>query len=140
MRSSLILFFLLLTLAGCSSSSSYKNISMDIKDNAIEELESLKNLVKFGAETSTGYIGLLPQEMQPEANDLMNKSINHLIRILKKSPTKDNILNEFKRGLSDFDAFELDTEDRERVCEYYDQIREIIGFDSTDGILNDWLY
>lgn len=35
---------------------------------------------------------------------------------------------------------ELDTEDMERVCEYYDQIREIIGFDSTDEVLNDWLY
>jgi hypothetical protein len=39
------------------------------------------------------------------------------------------------------DAFEPgDTEDRERLCGYLEEIMEIFGIESSDGLLNRWLY
>ena len=113
----------------------------------ILELKKLRDKKKFGPEEESpafpfGYVGLLPEENQEKANQLMNASIERLIKILEKNPepTKDEILAEFKVGVTSFDGIASDTVDKEKVCEYYTQIREIIGFETTNSILNDWLY
>ncbi|MFT6138016.1 MAG: hypothetical protein ACJAUJ_001107 [Salibacteraceae bacterium] len=108
------------------------------RQTAIAQLDSLKVVSKF--EANDLYTGLQPSENIPAANRALNNSIDRLLKILKKDPTLENILNEYKNGLTTFDELATDTEDREKVCYYYDEIREIIGFDSTNEILNDWLY
>lgn len=116
-------------------------------DSTITKLTELKNSIKFGPEPQSsrfplGYVGLLPEENQPKANEHLNSSIQRLIDLLEKNPTptKDEVLNEFKIGLNPMKDIAIDTEDRERVCEYYSDIRVIIGFETTNGVLNDWMY
>ncbi len=113
--------------------------------NAIEELLQLRDTEKFQQEDpefndGLGYVGLLPAEYRPLANNRLNESIDRIIFILENNPSQKKILDEFLNGLDALGLVAWETEDRERVCSYYDQIREIIGFDSTEGILNDWLY
>jgi hypothetical protein len=35
---------------------------------------------------------------------------------------------------------EIDTEDRERVCAYFEELMDIVGLESSDGHLNNFLY
>lgn len=62
-------------------------------------------------------------------------------RLLAKADTplpKEQLLAEFKATLP---AFELaDTEDRERVLRYLEEIMAIFGVTSSDGMLNKWRY
>lgn len=50
------------------------------------------------------------------------------------------ILNEFEIGLNFFENLVFDIEDRERVCWYYEDIMNIIGFKSMNELLNNWMY
>jgi hypothetical protein len=34
----------------------------------------------------------------------------------------------------------LDTEDRERVCHYFEELMDIVGLESSDGHLNNFMY
>ena len=36
--------------------------------------------------------------------------------------------------------FELDTEDRERICHYYEELMNIVGLESSGGHLNNFMY
>lgn len=126
--------------------SSLKN-KIEINVHAVAKLKRLKSKYKFGAEEKSsifplGYVGILPKESRPLANHLMNKSLERLIQLIKTkhSPTKLQILDEFNIGLNSFNEIATDTEDRERVCHYYSEIMDIIGLDSSNELLNNWLY
>ena len=45
-------------------------------------------------------------------------------------------------GLSKFTDvyFELDTEDRERVCTYFEELMDIVGLESSNGQLNKFMF
>jgi len=45
-----------------------------------------------------------------------------------------------KIGLHAFDDLAVDTEDRERVCWYYEDMMDILGLESTHELLNNWMY
>ena len=113
---------------------------LQLSPTVFSKLDSLKNQDKFGEDASSFSPGATSEAMRLELNGLMNKSIDEIVLVLKDCPTKAQILEQYKTGLSRFDSLNLDTEDREQVCTYYDRIREIIGFDSTHGLLNQWLY
>lgn len=110
-------------------------------DSTIMKLRLLKDKEKF-MPVPNGYVGILPPENQPAANQLLNRSIQNIINMITVDTvvSKSLILNEFRRGLISMEGLVSDTEDRERLCEYYSEIREIIGFETTNNLLNDWLY
>ena len=35
---------------------------------------------------------------------------------------------------------ELDTENRERICTYYEELMDIVGLESSEGLLNEFMY
>lgn len=118
-----------------------------VDSNVTEKLEALLKTEKFGFEErseqlSMGYVGFLPAESRPLANKLLNESIGRLITILEKDTevTKRMILDEFENGLNSFSELAFDTEDRERVCWYYEDLMDIIGLESTNELLNNWMY
>ena len=135
----LVCLFLILA---CTGGDSEMNLSspLQVSPTVFTKLESLKTQDKFGEDASSFYPGATSEPMRLKLNGLMNKSIDEIIPILKDRPTKARILEQYKAGLSRFDGLNLDTEDREQVCTYYDRIREVIGLDSTHGLLNQWLY
>lgn len=118
-----------------------------INSNAITSLQALLAEAKFEAIDSSdqypyGYVGLLPEDSRPEANELLNTSIERLIEILSKEKmiTKRMILDEFEIGLESFEEIAVDTEDRERLCYYYEEMMDILGLESTNELLNNWMY
>ncbi len=121
--------------------------TLRIKPDAIRKLKELLHKEKFGPEERTdqlplGYVGFLPKEDRPMANAIMNESIVRLISVLEqnKKLTARMVLNEFENGLNSFENLALDTEDRERICFYFEDLMDIIGLESSNELLNNWMY
>ncbi|WP_434279585.1 DUF4844 domain-containing protein [Acinetobacter sp. CE-15] len=47
---------------------------------------------------------------------------------------------QLKQKLNQIDPYSLDTDDREQVAVSYEKFLDIIGLESSDGILNTWVY
>jgi hypothetical protein len=104
----------------------------------LSKLDELRNLPKYVDEPGTAYNGMRPQSDQRLAEAQLNELIDRLRQNLAATPTKKFALSEFSRTLAQFKP--IDTEDRERLCRYLEEIMDILGIESSDGLLNRWLY
>lgn len=50
------------------------------------------------------------------------------------------IFDEFETGLESLENIVFDTESRERVCYYYQEIMVIIGVENSNELLNNWMF
>lgn len=128
----LIIFFLLaLTVYACNKNS----------DNAmkkIRNLEILKKEPKFVA--SAFYPGLENKENEKMLSDLLNNTVNEFIKGSEQNFSEAQYRDLMKKSLKKFDTYNLDTEDREYICGYFEKIMDAIELESSGGVLNDWLY
>jgi hypothetical protein len=62
-------------------------------------------------------------------------TINH-------QPTEKKFQDNIAIGLTRFNKFadHLDTEDRETVCHYFEELMDCVGLQSSNGLLNNWMY
>ena len=88
------------------------------------------------------YPGIADERMWP----ILTKKINQVaydFKIVAESdnPTDKKFQEKIKFGLSKFaDIYlELDTEDRERVCSYFEELMDIVGLESSNGQLNNFM-
>src|SRR5205823_3200165 len=89
-------------------------------------------------EPGTIYNGMRPEIVRQRAEAQLNDLIDRLCRGLVITPTKQFALSEFSKTLAEFAP--IDTEDRERLLRYLERIMDILGIESSDGLLNRWLY
>ena len=65
------------------------------------------------------------------------------MKVAKSGTATENEYQDIiKKGLNNFaDIYvELDTEDRERVCGYFEELMDIVGLESSGGHLNNFMY
>jgi flagellar basal body-associated protein FliL len=139
-RSKLIIFIALLIVAGLFEGFSMilytQNQSLDITSNEINALKSLRNKPKFYAE---GFYPSAPNNsVQVESEARVNALLDTLIVGLPQHPNKKYVMSQFKQALDSFET--NDTEERERFCQYLEEIMDILKIESSDGLLNRWLY
>jgi hypothetical protein len=89
----------------------------------------------------------LPEKLYPGASTdqdrerfeaIINALASELISIADKPDPKPKLLEAFK---TTYPAFEYaDTEERERALGYFEELMEILGVESSDGLLNKLLY
>ena len=84
---------------------------------------------------------------EPSLKHVLTEKINLAADDFKKLADKGNATdkeyqNTIKVGLDRFfDLYlQLDTEDRERVCSYFEELMDIVGLDSSGGHLNNFMY
>lgn len=129
----LIVFLLLaLTVYACHKNTDHHTMKK------IENLEKLKKEPKF-VETAF-YPGLEKKENKTALSDLLNESIDDLIKGAEKNFTDPEYRDLMKESLKKFDVYNLDTEDREYICGYFEKIMDAIELESSGGVLNQWLY
>jgi len=110
--------------------------AINMTADAIERLIALRNEPKFVPE------GIYPGA--PSENDRItcersvNVMLDRLHSGLNSSPQKSFVLSEFMIMLKGFEG--LDTEEREQACSYCEQVMDLLGIESSGGLLNDWLY
>ena len=98
---------------------------------------------KFTEETAIFYPGLSDEKLKPVLTELINKSAEDFQKIAKKgNAAEEEYLKAIENGLNRFTSIylELDTEDRERICTYYEELMDIVGLESSDGHLNNFMY
>lgn len=85
-----------------------------------------------------GYTGMAPESDRLLAATQINALIDGLRDKVQGNPSKQFVLGEFSRTMSTFPGF--DTEDREHFLGYLQEIMTILGIESSDGLLNGWMY
>jgi hypothetical protein len=68
----------------------------------------------------------------------LNALLDRLVISVAAHPTKAFILSEFRRTLTEFDG--ADSEERDQLLVYLERIMDIVGIESSDGLLNNWRY
>ena len=111
---------------------------LEISETTLQDLKALGAKPKYVDEPGTIYNGMRPELRRLAAQAQLNDLIRRLGKGLPSKPSKRFVLREFERTLALFEP--IDTEDRERVCRYLEEIMDILGIESSDGLLNRWLY
>ena len=108
---------------------------LEVSQNTIEKLSELQSRTKYVEIPGTIYIG-----MRPESSRLLaERQLNQLVdRLQDGLPSKKFVLTEFAKTMAEFEA--TDTEDREQLLRYLEEIMEILGISSSDGLLSRWMY
>ncbi len=81
---------------------------LQISPTIFFSLENLKTQDKFRVDASSFYPGATSEAMRLKLNGLMNTSIDEIMLVLKERPTKGQILERYKAGLSRFDILNFD--------------------------------
>lgn len=107
------------------------------------EFEKFKNKEKFNEDQKLFYTGLGNPKLKPILTEKINHSADEFQEIAKKgNATEKEYQDTIKKGLDSFLILylELDTEDRERICYYYEELMDIVGLKSSGGHLNMFMY
>ncbi|PRX12568.1 DUF4844 domain-containing protein [Nonlabens ulvanivorans] len=114
---------------------------MKTPENANEKFAEFIAKKKFVAENH--YPGIADEQMQPVFTEKINQIASDFKTVAEsKKPTDKKYQEKIRIGLSNFvDVYlELDTEDRERVCSYIEELMDIVELESSNGLLNKFMY
>ena len=112
-------------------------------ENAMAKFDEFRSKEKFIQDDKLFYPGV----GEPSLKHVLTEKINLAADDFKKLADKGNATdkeyqNTIKVGLDRFfDLYlQLDTEDRERVCSYFEELMDIVGLESSGGHLNNFMY
>jgi Domain of unknown function (DUF4844) len=101
-----------------------------------DRLAALRSEPKFQGEGL--YPGAPTEEIRKSAEFAINRMLDQLKSGLPSSPRKSYVLSEFFEMLEAFEGH--DTDERERACTYCERVMDLLGIESSDGVLNTWMY
>lgn len=115
---------------------------MKTKDKSLENLQRLRSATKFIAGQPRSYLGLENENIGGKMAEIINRCIDQFVLIAQNGGTEEDFQHAISNGLNYFDTsgYNLDTEDRERVCEYFEEMMDAVGLESSGGVLNKWMY
>ena len=111
---------------------------LDITKKTFSDLENFKIKGKFKKDPALYYPGAPSEQIRKKAEASLNKLVDKLILNIKSNPYKEYVLKEFKIMLQDFNDY--DSEERDRICSYCEEIMDIFQIESSDGLLMEWRY
>lgn len=104
----------------------------------IQHLEALKAAPKFVHEDFDP--GLADKQNEKVLSQLLDESIDRFTEGVNSNINDEQYRDLMKNDLDRFNGYNLDTEDREYICGFYEKIMDAIELESSDGVLNNWLY
>jgi len=108
---------------------------MSVASDKKQALERFVALPKFREE---GLYRPPSEAKRLEYEARLNALAKRLLAKLSPPPSKLEVLNEFKPTLKEFEY--EDSEDRDQLLRYIENIMDIFGIESSDGLLNKWRY
>ena len=112
-------------------------------ENAMTKFEEFKSKEKFLKDDKLFYPGIGDSKLKPILTEKINLALDDFKKLAEKGNSTDKeYQNTIKIGLERFSDLYLllDTEDRERVCSYFEELMDIVGLESSDGHLNNFMY
>lgn len=134
-----VVCFLVLIFVGEMANAQSKNTN-----ELLEIQQSLAEFIakeKFSDKETT--IGLSDISMRPELIFKLNQAAKDFQRITRSNnASQADLLEVLGEGLDRFkDVYlKLDTEDRELIGNYFEELMDIVGLESSDGQLNNFVY
>jgi hypothetical protein len=106
----------------------------------IKKLKEFKDQEKFNEDMKIFYPGLADEKLKDFLTQNINLAADDFIEVAQlDNPTDKEYLDKIRTGLSRFPN-DLDTEDRERVAQYFEELMDIVGLESSGGLLNKFVY
>lgn len=112
-------------------------------ENAMTKFEEFKSKEKFLEDDKLFYPGVGDPKLKPILTEKINLSAKDFKELADKGITTDKEYQDaIKKGLYRFSDIylDLDTENRERICSYYEELMDIVGLESSGGHLNNFMY
>ena len=117
---------------------SWPDEPVEVTPAALAKLQTLRQQPKFNPDPRVHYPGA-PSELVRRAAELrVNGTIDALLAGLPTKRRKSFILSSFKAVLISFDHF--DSEERDRLNWYLEEIMDIVGVRNSNELLNVWRY
>jgi hypothetical protein len=111
---------------------------LDVSQRTLTSLSDLRNRAKYVEIPGSMYNGMRPERRREVAEAQLNSLIERLRDGLSSRPCKKFVLSEFAKTMADFES--IDTEDREQLLRYLEEIMHILGIETSDGLLSRWMY
>ena len=111
--------------------------------NAMTKFDEFKRKEKFLQDDKLFYPGIGDSNLKPILSEKINLAAEDFRKLADKGNATDKeYQNAIKIGLERFTDhyLQLDTEDRERVCSYFEELMDIVGLESSGGHLNNFMY
>jgi len=111
--------------------------------DAMNKFKIFKANEKFIEDNKIYYPGIGDPKLKPILTEKINLAAEDFEKVAKsENATDKDYQNAIKKGLQRFaDIYiEIDTEDRERICSYFEELMDIVGLESSDGQLNNFMY
>lgn len=151
---SIALFLLIAILSACGQKSSNnkeennKNVmEQTTKDNQLQEKElrqideELSKYIARDKFTGTdSYPGLGDEELREPLNKSLNALAKEFQQVAHHAPSAGKYQKAIKQALSDLGDIYLDSEDQDQFCTSIEELMDIVGLESSGGILNGWRY
>ena len=102
---------------------------------AITQLENLKELTKAEV-VKAGKATKAHAEVRPDLNRYLVISADDFLRVTKEQPTKESYLKCLDNGLARVAPLTANATDRKQVAEYFQDLMEIVGLESSEGRLD----
>jgi hypothetical protein len=131
------IFIFFLTLSACGQNAN----EMKTPENVNEKFAKFIANKKFVAENH--YPGIADEKMRPVFTEKINQIASDFKTVAEsEKPTDKKYQEKIGIGLSRFAKIylEIDTEDRERVCTYIEELMDIVELESSNGQLNKFMY
>jgi hypothetical protein len=109
----------------------------------MDKFEDFKQKEKFIEDNSIFYPGISDPTLRPILTEKINQAADDFKNVsLQPNPKDEDYQDKIQTGLERFgDLYlNLDTEDRERVCHYFEELMDIVGLESSGGHLNNFMY
>lgn len=113
---------------------------MTDKQTTLDKLNAFRKLDKFST-SAWEKRGLNPSdsEMCNRLQNLFNDCADNLIEATNSDFKPRQLKSILKSWLDSVNSSDYDTEEREFICDYFDQLSKIVSVDFKDN-LNSWLY
>ncbi|GAB3853602.1 hypothetical protein GCM10028822_22550 [Hymenobacter terrigena] len=126
----------LLTLGSLAANAQTSKIQVPAQ--AITQLEDLKELTKAEV-AKAGKTTKAHAEVRPDLNRYLVISADDFLRVTKEQPTKEAYLKCLDNGLARIAPLAETVTDRQQVAEYFQDLMEIVGLESSEGRLDSFV-
>ena len=109
------------------------NHANDPSTLALQALAAEKKFQPFGL-----YSGAKPEEQRVRLQRIVDSLLTELAAMEPIDRTKERVLALFRSTLAA--VGDVDSEEKEQVCSYLERTMDIVGVESSDGLLNSCLY
>jgi len=127
---------LLMGFLGCAAlTSQAQSTRMQVPAKASSQLADLMDLTKSEVPKKGTVKAKAHAEVRPDLNRYLVISTNDFLQVTNNAPTKEAYLQCIDKGLARIAPLTNDAQDRQQVAEYFQELMEIVGLESSEGRL-----